>query len=96
VNPIKILDVWISYFDKLLNVDSGEQTDKLEIHTAEQLIPEPSVTEIEIAIKKLKSVKSPGIDDIPAELLKAGGTALINKLLKLICAVWKEEKHPPE
>jgi hypothetical protein len=43
-----------------------------EIHTAELLVPEPSVSEIESAIDKLKSHKSPGIDQIPAERLKQG------------------------
>jgi len=42
-----------------------------EIHTAEPLVPEPSVDEFELAIDKLKSRKSPGIDQIPAELIKA-------------------------
>jgi hypothetical protein len=33
-----------------------------EIHTAEPLVPEPSSSEVEIAIEKLKRYKSPGID----------------------------------
>ena len=40
-----------------------------EIHTAEPLVPEPSAAEVELAINKLKSHKSPGIDQIPAELI---------------------------
>jgi len=43
-----------------------------EMHTAEPLVPEPSTSEVELAINKLKSHKSPGIDQIPAELIKAG------------------------
>ena len=43
-----------------------------EIHTAEPLVPEPSASEVELAINKLKSHKSPGIDQTPAELFKAG------------------------
>jgi len=35
-------------------------------------VPEPSAFEVEIAIEKLKSHKLPGIDQIPAELIKAG------------------------
>jgi hypothetical protein len=42
-----------------------------EIHTAEQLIPEPCPFEVEIAIAKLKRYKSPGSDQIPAELIQA-------------------------
>jgi len=44
-----------------------------EIHTAEPLVPDQSASEVELAIDKLKSHKSPGIDQIPAELIKVGG-----------------------
>ena len=37
-------------------------------HTAELLLPEPSAFEVELDIEKLKSHKSPSIDQIPAEL----------------------------
>ena len=47
-----------------------------EIHTAEPLVAEPSVLEVELAIEKLKCHKSPGIDQIPAELIKAGGSTI--------------------
>ena len=43
-----------------------------EIHTAEPLVPEPSASEFELAIDKLKSHKFPGIHQIPAELIKSG------------------------
>ena len=39
-------------------------------------MPEPSALEVELAIEKLKSHKSPGIDQIPAELIKAGGRTI--------------------
>jgi hypothetical protein len=35
-------------------------------------VPEPSTYEVEMATEKLKRHKSPGIDQIPAELTKAG------------------------
>ena len=47
-------------------------------------MPEPSAFEVELAIKKLKSHKSPGIDQIPEKLIKAGGRTIrcaIHKLL---------------
>ena len=39
-----------------------------EIHTVEPLVPEPSAFGVELAIENLKNHRSPGIDQIPAEL----------------------------
>ena len=43
-----------------------------EIRAAEPPIIEPSAFEFEIATEKLIRHKSPGIDQIPEELIKAG------------------------
>ena len=43
------------------------------MHTAKPLVPEPSAFEFEMATEKLKSHKSPGTDQIPAEMIKAEG-----------------------
>jgi hypothetical protein len=40
-----------------------------EIHTAKPLVHELSGFEVELAIEKLKSHKSPGIKQIPAEVI---------------------------
>jgi hypothetical protein len=58
-----------------------------EIQTAEPLVPEPSIYEVEVAIGKLKRYKLPGADQILAELIQTGGETLhseIHKLTKLI------------
>jgi hypothetical protein len=60
----------------------------MDIHTAEPLVPEPSLVEVEIAIRKLKSYKSPGADQIPAELIKAGGEILRSEILIFILKVY--------
>ena len=62
-----------------------------EIHTSEPLVPDPSASEVELAIEKLKSHKSPGIDQIPAELIKAGGKAIRCAIHKLIISIWNKE-----
>jgi len=64
---------WRNYFSQLLNVHGVDNVRQTEIHTAEPLVPEPSAYGVELAIEKLKSHKSPGIDQIPAELIKARG-----------------------
>jgi hypothetical protein len=45
----------------------------MDIHTVGPLVPEPSLAKVEIAIRKLKGYKTPGTDQIPAKLIKAGG-----------------------
>ena len=57
---------------------------------------QPSAAEVELAIDKLKSYKSPGIDQIPAELIKAGGRKICLEIHKLITSIWKKEKLPEE
>jgi hypothetical protein len=59
----------------------------MDIHTAEPLVPEPSLVEVEIAIGKLKSYKSQGTDQIPAESIKAGGETLYSETHRLICSI---------
>jgi len=44
-----------------------------------------------LAIEKLKSHISPGIDQIPAELIKAGGRTIHSAIHKLIISVWNKE-----
>jgi len=39
-------------------------------------VPEPSAFEIQMAIENLRRYKSPGSDQIPAELIKAGGRTI--------------------
>ena len=63
---------WRNYFSQLLNVHGAKEVRQAETHTAEPLVPEPSDFEVELVIEKLKSHKSPGIDQIPVELIKAG------------------------
>jgi len=45
-----------------------------------------------LAIDKLKSHKSPGIDQIPAEVIKVCGGKICLEIHKLITSMWKKEK----
>jgi hypothetical protein len=59
-------------------------------------VSEPSAFEFEMAVEKLKSYKSIGIDQIPAELIKAGGRTIRSKIHKLIISIWNKEQLPKE
>jgi hypothetical protein len=43
-------------------------------------VPEPSAFEVKMVIEKLKRHKSPGIDQIPAELIKAGSRIIQSEI----------------
>jgi len=45
-----------------LNVHTVNDVRQRETYTTEPLVPEPSAFEAELAVEKLKSHKSPGID----------------------------------
>jgi hypothetical protein len=67
------LNRWKNFFNQVLNVHRVHDVRQLDIHLAEPLVLEPILVEVEIGIGKLKSYKSPGTDQILAELIKAGG-----------------------
>jgi hypothetical protein len=75
------------------NVSYVRQT---EVLTAEPLVPGPCRLEVEIAITKLKKYKSTGSDQIPAELIQAGGKMLLFAMHKLINCIWKKEELPDQ
>jgi hypothetical protein len=66
------------------------------MHTVEPLVPEPSSFKVEIIIEKLKKYKSPCIDQIPAEMIQAGGNTLCFKIHKLIHSIWRSEELPQQ
>jgi len=65
---------------------------KTELHTAEPLVLEPSAFEVKVPTAKLKRHKSPGTDQIPAELIKAGGRTICSEIHTLIISIWNTEK----
>jgi hypothetical protein len=67
---------------------------QIEVHMAEPLVLDPSCLEVEIAIAKLKKYKSPGSDEIPAEVIEAGSEVLLSAIHKLINSVCNREELP--
>jgi hypothetical protein len=76
-----------SYFSQLLNVNNVSYVRQTEICTAEPLVSGLSCLQIEIAIAKVIKYKSPSSDQIPAELIQAGGERLVPVIHKLINAM---------
>jgi hypothetical protein len=64
------------------------------MHTAESLVPEHSISKVEIATEKLKRYKSTDTDQILADLIRAGGNTHIlhSEVHKLIDSIWNKEE----
>ena len=85
-----VLARWRNHLSQILNIHGVNDVSQTEIHTAEPLVPEPSAVEVQLAVEKLKSHKSTGIDPIPAELIKAGGRTIRCEIHKLIVSIWNK------
>jgi len=46
---------WKNYFSQKLNVHGVSEVRQAEIHTAEPVVPEPSILEFELALENLKA-----------------------------------------
>ena len=87
---------WKKNFSQLFNVFGVKDVERVEVHTAEPLVPEPSAAEFELDIGNLKSYISPGIDQIPAELFNAGCSKICLEIYELITSIRRKEKLPEE
>ena len=84
-DPVAVRGRWAEYFEQLYQVDPP--TVNLDAGSVEIPLPDPpisedppSLTEVRGAISKLKSGKAAGICGIQAELLKAGGEHMVQRL----------------
>jgi hypothetical protein len=56
-DPQSVLNMWKNFFNHMLNICGVHNVRQKEIQTAEPLVPESSLVEVEIAVGKLKSYK---------------------------------------
>ena len=69
-----------------LNLDSQCAAEYMDFENTE---PEPLLEEVLAAIDQLKSGKSPGLDGIPAELIKNAGLACKMAIHYLCLVIWR-------
>jgi hypothetical protein len=79
-----------------LNVHRISDVRQIEIYTAEPLVPDPSPFEVEIAIENVEEYKLAGRDEIPVELIQAGGEILWSGTHKLINSIRNKEELPDQ
>jgi hypothetical protein len=73
-------------------VHSVSDLRQIEVHIAEPLVPDSSLFVVEIAIAKLKKHKSPGSDEIPAELIQAEGETFLSEIHNLVNYIFNKEE----
>jgi len=81
----------MNHFSQALNVHGVNDARQREIHPAEPLVPEPSAFEVYMATEKLNRKKSTGIDQIPAEIIKARRGTICSEIHKFIDFIWNNE-----
>ena len=95
-----ILNRWAEHYNSVLNRPSSvtdNAVDRLPQIEYNVLLDEfPTVTETRKAIRHLSSGKAPGTDAIPAEVYKAGGLPMAEKLTELIQCMWRKEVIPQD
>ena len=85
------LDRWREYCKELYNYTIQTDQTKVETDNIREDDEQPLQilkSEVTHAIKSLKNGKSPGIDNVPSELLKGGGEALNDIITKLCQKIW--------
>ena len=79
-----ILVKWRNHFYQILNEHGFIDVRQNKVEKAEPLVHKPSVFDVETTIEKLKRHESPGIDQIPTELIKAGVGQFVLRSINLL------------
>ena len=91
----EILNRWTEYCSDLYNYETEGGPIVLDCPQIPDEEHYPILQEeVEAAVKALKMGKSAGVDNIPAELVQAGGEAMIDILFAICNKIWKTGEWP--
>ena len=86
----EILSRWTEYRSELYNYESCGDNTVLDCSQPPEEDLQPILREeVEIAVASLKKGKSAGVDNIPAELVQAGGETMIDLLTEICNRIWR-------
>ncbi|KAK3560072.1 hypothetical protein QTP86_033795 [Hemibagrus guttatus] len=87
---------WKEYFEELMN-EKNEREKRVEgVNSVEQKVDKIRKDEVRKALKRMKSGKAVGPDDIPVEVWKCLGEAAVEFLTSLFNRVLESERMPEE
>ena len=83
----------IEYFSELYNYKANGEPSVLNCTQTDTEDDYPILPrEVEAAVQSLKKEKSAGVDNIPAELVQAGGEDVITVLTTICNKIWQAEE----
>ena len=91
----EILSRWTEYCSELYNYESCGDNAVLDCSQPPEEDLQPILREeVETAVASLKKGKSAGVDNIPAELVQAGGETMIDVLTEICNRIWRTGEWP--
>ncbi|KAK3561878.1 hypothetical protein QTP86_017458 [Hemibagrus guttatus] len=87
---------WKEYFEELMNEENEREKRVEGVNSVEQKVDKIRKDEVRKALKRMKSGKAVGSDDIPVEVWKCLGEAAVEFLASLFNRVLESERMPEE
>ncbi|KAK3521531.1 hypothetical protein QTP70_009026 [Hemibagrus guttatus] len=87
---------WKEYFEELMNEENEREKRVDGVNSVEQKVDKIRKDEVRKALKRMKSGKAVGPDDIPVEVWKCLGEAAVEFLTSLFNRVLESERMPEE
>ncbi|KAK3541754.1 hypothetical protein QTP86_002760 [Hemibagrus guttatus] len=87
---------WKEYFEELMNEENEREKRVEGVNSVEQKVDKIRKDEVRKALKRMKSGKAVGPDDIPVEVWKCLGEAAVKFLASLFNRVLESERMPEE
>ncbi|KAK3541624.1 hypothetical protein QTP86_033058, partial [Hemibagrus guttatus] len=87
---------WKEYFEELMNEENEREKRVEGVNSVEQKVDKIRKDEVRKALKRMKSGKAVGPDNIPVEVWKCLGEAAVEFLTSLFNRVLESEKMPEE
>ncbi|KAK3571078.1 hypothetical protein QTP86_001733, partial [Hemibagrus guttatus] len=87
---------WKEYFEELMNEEDEREKRVEGVNSVEQKVDKIRKDEVRKALKRMKSGKAVGPDDIPVEVWKCLGEVAVEFLTSLFNRVLESEKMPEE
>ena len=96
----KLMECWVEHYSELYGRASSISPSALNqierLPTFYELDAIPTKEELSEAIREISSGKAPGLDGIPAEIFKCGGSKLLDTLHQLLCKCWELGSVPQD